>query len=786
MAIKAKAFTIIIAVCLLVSVFSLPTMRVNAAGVSTWDEFMSQFNAVKDTGGNITLTANIIKNSAGTVELTASSLITITAGDYSVTIAGGSAVFEKMQVEKSGNLAAVTVQNGANLTLNDCYINGQNLCLDIKQGGSVTMAGGAIITAQLTGALGVYVREGGSFTTGTYNSQTAYIEANGQSSYGIYSDGAFVSSDSEIYADGISSSAVWVNQTGSLTAAYGRWKAVGSDSKGIASYGTTVFNDGTVEGDGIGVSVVKGQFTLNGGDIQSCDDYSSGIKVWDDADASIIGGSVTGNGYGIYAQDSASLHISGGDISVPLSGTFTRTAVELLDNVQADITGTPVISGYQYGLSFSVNTKLSMEGGIVKAQENAVLGSGELSVYGGILCGYGSGTGVGLNVSGKARVFDGDIRGAKSAVSLSPTSDFIMYQGRLSNDPPPYNNGGSERMLRASASAPYDIEVIGNPSVVVFSAVDWNENIQFYDECDQYHTRESFKILSPQTVDLTMGQNKTESFIIEGEHSDGTKITLQEVLGTSGTTSVASYTVSENAVTFVPVVSGNVSVTVNDTATYNEQQSFSIQVTGTTPPVKYNIAVSPTEHGTVVSDKATTESGELITLTVTPSGGYRLKAGSLKVNSEVISGSTFSMPASDVAITAEFEPIPSAATYNVTAYLIKNGKITVNPKNAAVGETVSVIVTPDTGYRLKLNSLKCNGIIINDGKFVMPAADVVITAEFEPIQNNDQSENPDTGDNSYFIILMIFLSLSLLFVFLTGIKSIISYRQAVTYQSFNS
>lgn len=765
MANRGKVLSLIMSLCFIISVFFIPIIKVSAAGVTTWDEFVSQFNAVKDTGGNITLTANIIKNSTDTVELKASNLVTITAGYYSVIIAGGSAVLEKIRIDKSSIFAAVTVKSNALLTLNDCYINGQNLCLDIKQGGSTKMAGGAITTAQISGSVGVYVYEGGNFTTDTFNSQTAYIEANGQSSYGVYSDGEFISTDSEIYADGISSHAVWINQPGSLTAEYGRWKAVGSESKGLTTYGTAVFKGGTIEGDGIGAEVVKGKLTLQGGEIASCDDYSVGLKSWDDSEVVIEGGSVFGNGYGINAQGNSFLNIKGGIISVPLSGAFTRTAVELSDNVQADISGTSVISGYQYGVSFSVNTKLSIKGGVIKAQGTAVFGSGELNVYGGILCGYGSGIGVGLYVDGKARVFDGDIRGAKSAVTLSTSSDFVMYQGKLSNNPPPSSGNVEAKMYGMLAVLPYDIEVIGNPFVVVYSAVEWNENIQFYDAHDRYYTPESFEILSPQMVELSMGQNKTVDFTVKGEYLDGSKITLKDILGASGSTSVASYSVSGNSVTFVPTASGNVSVAVDDTVTYNTKQLFSIQVTGTTPPVKYNIILSPTEHGTVVPDKANAQPGELITLTVTPDNGYRVKAGSIKVNSDVISGSTFSMPSHDVTITAEFEPIPPAVTYNVAVSSVKNGKITIIPENAAAGETVSVIVTPDTDYRLKQNSLKCNGVVINDWKFVMPATNVVITAEFELIPNNDQSKNPKTGDNLNIIILLILTSLSLLLAF---------------------
>ena len=87
-------------------------------------------------------------------------------------------------------------------------------------------------------------------------------------------------------------------------------------------------------------------------------------------------------------------------------------------------------------------------------------------------------------------------------------------------------------------------------------------------------------------------------------------------------------------------------------------------------------------------------------------------------------------------------------TYAISVPETKHGSVTVNPENAAKGTTVTVVVTPDTGYVLK--SLT---VTDKDGKeqalkdlgggtftFVMPASKVTITAEFQA----EPEEVPDS------------------------------------------
>ena len=90
--------------------------------------------------------------------------------------------------------------------------------------------------------------------------------------------------------------------------------------------------------------------------------------------------------------------------------------------------------------------------------------------------------------------------------------------------------------------------------------------------------------------------------------------------------------------------------------------------------VKFDITISPninTAYGTVTANKKSAAPGETVTVTVTPQtvGGtiYRLVPGSLKYNNIEITGRMFTMPISDVVITAQFEAEKELKSLAITA-----------------------------------------------------------------------------------------------------------------------
>ena len=92
----------------------------------------------------------------------------------------------------------------------------------------------------------------------------------------------------------------------------------------------------------------------------------------------------------------------------------------------------------------------------------------------------------------------------------------------------------------------------------------------------------------------------------------------------------------------------------------------------------------------------------------------------------------------------------SSRRYDVSAPSVKHGDVTVDPKNAKAGDTVTITVKPDSGYELDTLTVKdASGSKIKvkdkgDGKFTftMPASKVTVSAEFAEIETLDFADVP--------------------------------------------
>ena len=133
-----------------------------------------------------------------------------------------------------------------------------------------------------------------------------------------------------------------------------------------------------------------------------------------------------------------------------------------------------------------------------------------------------------------------------------------------------------------------------------------------------------------------------------------------------------------------------------------------------------------------------------VTLTISPSNGYRLGGISVTKASGgtiYLSGSgntrTFTMPAENVTVFASF----TAQSYNITKAQISNGTLSVN-SSASCDSTVTVTANPASGYQFGsitvsngTNSVSVSGSG-NTRTFTMPANNVTVSATFNPINYN--------------------------------------------------
>ena len=119
------------------------------------------------------------------------------------------------------------------------------------------------------------------------------------------------------------------------------------------------------------------------------------------------------------------------------------------------------------------------------------------------------------------------------------------------------------------------------------------------------------------------------------------------------------------------------------------------------------------ENGTVASNRPTAGMGEEVILTVTPAEGYQVQevhytwypGGDSDATSTITPDENgvykFNMPFTydRVIVSATFEELP-VKKYNITVLETENGTAETDKAQAAIGETVTITVTPAQGYEL--------------------------------------------------------------------------------------
>ena len=139
----------------------------------------------------------------------------------------------------------------------------------------------------------------------------------------------------------------------------------------------------------------------------------------------------------------------------------------------------------------------------------------------------------------------------------------------------------------------------------------------------------------------------------------------------------------------------------------------------------YKVSVNTTEGGTVTASPTSGNAGQKITLTVTPDKGYQLDK--ITKNGTVLSGTSFTLEEDDVTVSASFKKIPYSITVNAGAH----GTATTDVATAGVGDTVTLILTPDEGYYAKTITVNGNPVIGNT--FTMLPEKVTVKVVFDLI-----------------------------------------------------
>ena len=157
---------------------------------------------------------------------------------------------------------------------------------------------------------------------------------------------------------------------------------------------------------------------------------------------------------------------------------------------------------------------------------------------------------------------------------------------------------------------------------------------------------------------------------------------------------------------------------------------------------------SDATNGTITLSKKKAAEGESITVTVTANANYTLVPGTLryynKNNKKIgasITGTSFTMPAYDVVVTAEFVIVPATFEVTVTNQTPTFGTLSVSPASPVKKETkMTITASQNDGYIFDPTTLKVHKkddanttVTVTNMTFTMPAYDVVVTGGFKAV-----------------------------------------------------
>ena len=232
-----------------------------------------------------------------------------------------------------------------------------------------------------------------------------------------------------------------------------------------------------------------------------------------------------------------------------------------------------------------------------------------------------------------------------------------------------------------------------------------------------------------------------------------------ELNGVEGKPGVALVYVDQTTINNIKAFEGTlddaaVIAKINDMLTGSDEIELSLGDNGEIiAPVRYNVTFNAGEgafaNGQSTKPVLTNYSGELDVDTVEEPtrSGYDFE-GWANEDEEVVSG-TYTFTA-DTTLHAVWDRRSSggssggsgSSTYSVSVSSVSNGSVTVSPKNASKGATVTITVAPNEGYELgSLTVTDANGNRISltnagDGKytFTMPSSKVTVTANFTAVE----------------------------------------------------
>lgn len=148
-----------------------------------------------------------------------------------------------------------------------------------------------------------------------------------------------------------------------------------------------------------------------------------------------------------------------------------------------------------------------------------------------------------------------------------------------------------------------------------------------------------------------------------------------------------------------------------------------------TPGVtNYNVNITVVGNGTASANPSTAAEGTTVTLTAAADAGWHFDKWEIVSGLTGLTGNSFRMPATNVYLRAVFAEDTAAAAHSVTVTVQGSGTATANPTSAKQGTLVTLSANAAQGWHFV--NWTSGQIVITNNTFVMPDADVNVTAVF--------------------------------------------------------
>ena len=657
----------------------------NSASENPHGKFLAEGYGVKQDGDNYIVTEPVAAIGDTKYPTLADAIDAAEAGG-TVTLlkdVTGMAVIpsdKTVTIDLSGHTITRTVTSGENNKIYPAlYVNGGTLTLDDTSDGKTGRVLSEITDTTVSGAMSnaVYVN-GGAFTlkNGALAATAAAAPANNtrDTAYGVYVN-----------------KSKFTMENGSVTVT-----APDGGAYGIAILGPNGFftmNDGAVTADGFAISG-------NG---------SSGVG---DTEITINKGTVTGGTLAIYHPQSGELKINGGTLTGK-GGIETKagdTTVNIDGNPTIVATGAPSHSinnngnsseGYAISVvenkNYAGGAKVSIASGYYKGEvrilvDNEVAADKKGSII--ITGGYFTSDPTAYLAAGKY-VIKSDKAGYTYAVTgTKPEKTPIFVDENTTHDTSAITDGTTKSAIDAviNKAKVEGVAAAVDESALVASKVDASE----VDAAKKVDVEVSVKV-EVKSADLS-GENAAKTLTFEAKPVATIKV--------DGAVKATDVPVPNS------LLSGAITVKLPLPTGFNLEQIKHISSDGS---VEYFLKTAKRGAKTFeIKD-------DCAVFTITKFSTFELSGTVTYVEPSSGSGSS-----------------SSSRRYDVSAPSVKHGDVTVSPKSASKGDTVTVTVKPDSGYVLEtltVTDKNGNELTLKDkgsGKytFTMPAGKVEVKATF--------------------------------------------------------